>query len=114
LREAIVNAICHRDYVYSSDITIGVFDDRVEITNPGMLPEPLTPEDLKKTHKSIPRNPLVANAFFLIKNIEQWGEGTNKKTAIRDFKELIKTGFVVKVGVKKGAYYVAREHVPKR
>jgi len=114
LREAIVNAICHRDYVYSSAITIGVFDDRVEITNPGMLPEPLTPEDLKKTHKSIPRNPLVANAFFLIKNIEQWGEGTNKKTAIRDFKELIKTGFVVKVGVKKGAYYVAREHVPKR
>ena len=78
LREAIVNAICHRDYVYSSDITIGVFDDRIEISNPGMLPEPLTPEDLKKTHKSIPRNPLVANAFFLIKNIEQWGEGTNK------------------------------------
>ena len=38
----------------------------------------------------------------------------SKKTAIRDFKELIKTGFVVKVGVKKGAYYVAREHVPKK
>jgi len=78
LREAIVNAICHRDYAYSSDITIGVFDDRVEISNPGTLPEPLTPEDLKKKHKSIPRNPLVANAFFLIRNIEQWGEGTNK------------------------------------
>ena len=78
LREAIVNAICHRDYAYSSDITIGIFDDRVEISNPGTLPEPLTPEDLKKQHKSIPRNPLVANAFFLIRNIEQWGEGTNK------------------------------------
>ena len=62
LREAIVNAICHRDYAYSSDITIGIFDDRVEISNPGTLPEPLTPEDLKKKHKSIPRNPLVANA----------------------------------------------------
>ena len=78
LREAIVNAICHRDYAYSSDITIGIFDDRIEISNPGTLPEPLTPEDLKKKHKSIPRNPLVANAFFLIRNIEQWGEGTNK------------------------------------
>ena len=78
LREAIVNAICHRDYSYSSDITIGIFDDRIEISNPGTLPEPLTPEDLKKKHKSIPRNPLVANAFFLIGNIEQWGEGTNK------------------------------------
>jgi hypothetical protein len=50
----------------------------------------------------------------LIKFIEQWGEGTNKKTAIRDFEELIKTGFVVKVGVKKGTYYAAKEHVPKR
>jgi ATP-dependent DNA helicase RecG len=78
LREAIVNAICHRDYAYSSDITIGIFDNRIEISNPGTLPEPLTPEDLKKKHKSIPRNPLVADAFFLIRNIEQWGEGTNK------------------------------------
>ncbi|HJH27626.1 MAG TPA: hypothetical protein C5S37_12890, partial [Methanophagales archaeon] len=34
------------------DITIGVFDDRVEISNPGTLPEPLTPKDLKKKHKS--------------------------------------------------------------
>ncbi|MGB7533846.1 MAG: RNA-binding domain-containing protein [Halobacteriota archaeon] len=55
---------------------------------------PITFIDLKKKHKSIPRNPLVANAFFLIRNIEQWGEGTNK--------------------IKKGAYYVAREHVPKK
>lgn len=78
LREAIVNAVCHRDYSSTSDITIGIFDDRIEISDPGKLPEPLTPEDLKKTHKSVPRNPLVANAFFLIRNIEQWGKGTNK------------------------------------
>jgi len=39
---------------------------------------------------------------------------TFKKTAIRNFKELIETGFVVKVGVKKGAYYVAREYVSKK
>ena len=78
LREAIVNAICHRDYASSSDITIGIFDDRIEISNPGTLPEPLTPADLKHKHRSIPRNPLVANAFFMIRNVEQWGEGTNK------------------------------------
>ncbi len=81
LREAIVNAVCHRDYSVSSDITVGIFDDRVEISDPGKLPDPLTPEDLKKIHKSIPRNPLIANAFFLIKNIEQWGKGTNKIVA---------------------------------
>lgn len=78
IREAIVNAICHRDYASTSDITVGIFDDRIEISNPGKLPEPLTPQDLKRLHKSIPRNPLIANAFFLIKNIEQWGRGTNK------------------------------------
>jgi ATP-dependent DNA helicase RecG len=78
LREAIVNAICHRDYASSSDVTIGIFDDRIEISNPGTLPEPLTLADLKHKHMSIPRNPLVANAFFMIRNVEQWGEGTNK------------------------------------
>ncbi|MCG7847813.1 MAG: helix-turn-helix domain-containing protein [ANME-2 cluster archaeon] len=78
LREAIVNAICHRDYASSGDITIGIFDDRIEISNPGTLPEPLMPVDLKHKHMSIPRNPLVANAFFMIRNVEQWGEGTNK------------------------------------
>ena len=57
LREAIVNAVCHRDYSNTSDITIGIFDDRIEISDPGNLPEPLTPAMLKKQHKSIPRNP---------------------------------------------------------
>lgn len=78
LREAIVNAVCHRDYFISGNIKIAIFDDRVEISNPGQLPEPLTPSMLKKKHDSILRNPLIANSFFLIKNIEQWGKGTNK------------------------------------
>jgi len=78
LREAIVNAVCHRDYFISGNIKIAIFDDRIEISNPGQLPEPLTPSMLKKKHDSIPRNLLIANCFFLIKNIEQWGIGTNK------------------------------------
>jgi len=78
LREAIVNTVCHRDYIISGDIKIAVFDNRIEISNPGLLPDPLTPSMLKKRHDSILRNPLIANSFFLIKNIEQWGKGTNK------------------------------------
>jgi ATP-dependent DNA helicase RecG len=77
LREAIINAICHRDYRTVGHIQIRIFDDRIEMWNPGLLPEPLTLKDLKKKHKSIPRNPLIANSFFLIKFIEQWGTGTN-------------------------------------
>ncbi|PIV70318.1 MAG: hypothetical protein COS08_00875, partial [Euryarchaeota archaeon CG01_land_8_20_14_3_00_38_12] len=48
LREAIVNAVCHRDYFISGNIKIAIFDDRIEISNPGQLPEPLTPSMLKK------------------------------------------------------------------
>ncbi|MEW6409825.1 MAG: helix-turn-helix domain-containing protein [Nitrospirota bacterium] len=78
LREAIINAICHRDYSSTGNVQIGIYDDRIEVWNPGTLPEPLTPAMLKEEHISIPRNPLIANAFFLIRHIEQWGKGTNK------------------------------------
>ncbi len=78
LREAIVNAVCHRDYFSTGNVQIGIYDDRIEIWNPGKLPEPLTPAMLKGEHQSIPHNPLIANAFFLIRYIEQWGKGTNK------------------------------------
>lgn len=78
IREAITNAICHRDYKISSNVQIRIFDDRVEIWGCGPLPEPLTPEDLKKKHKSILRNPLIGKCFFLIKFIEEWGTGTNR------------------------------------
>jgi ATP-dependent DNA helicase RecG len=81
VREAIINAICHRDYSLPSNMQIRVFDDRIEIWGCGPLPEPLTPEDLKKKHRSIPRNPLLAKCFFLIKYIEQWGTGTNDMIA---------------------------------
>ncbi|MCK4329133.1 putative DNA binding domain-containing protein [candidate division WOR-3 bacterium] len=77
IREAIVNAICHRDYEPSSNVQIRVFDDRIEVWGCGALPEPLIPDDLKKKHKSILRNPLIGNCFFLIKFIEKWGTGTN-------------------------------------
>jgi len=78
VREAVTNAICHRDYEISSNVQIRIFDDRIEIWGCGPLPEPLTPEDLKKKHKSILRNPLIGKCFFLIKYIEQWGTGTNR------------------------------------
>ena len=76
IREAITNAICHRDYELSSNVQIRIFDDRIEIWGCGPLPEPLTPEDLIKEHNSILRNPLIAKCFFLIRYIEQWGTGT--------------------------------------
>jgi ATP-dependent DNA helicase RecG len=78
IREAITNAICHRDYEISANVQVRIFDDRIEIWGCGHLPEPLTVEDLKQRHMSILRNPLVRKCFFWIKFIEQWGTGTNR------------------------------------
>ena len=78
IREAVTNALCHRNYKISSNVQIRVFDDRIEVWGCGPLPEPLTVEDLRKKHDSVLRNPLIGRCFFLIKYIEQWGTGTNR------------------------------------
>jgi len=78
VREAITNAVCHRDYADSGNVVVRIFDDRLEVSNPGGLPAGMTVEDLKKPHESKPRNKLVADAFFLIKYIEQFGTGIRR------------------------------------
>lgn len=78
LREALVNAVIHRDYEIRSPIYVRIFQDRIEVTNPGSLLPPLTPEGLKKEHPSVLRNPRIANLFFLAGFVEKWGYGTNK------------------------------------
>ncbi len=76
LREAIINATCHRDYFDSGNVQVRIFDDRIEVWSPGLLPEGITVADLYRTHNSRPRNHRIAHAFFLINYIEQWGTGT--------------------------------------
>ncbi|NUO81525.1 putative DNA binding domain-containing protein [candidate division KSB1 bacterium] len=78
IREALTNAICHRDYFSTANVQVSIYDDRLEIWNPGALPPELTIDALKRPHNSIPRNPLIANALFLIKYIERWGTGTER------------------------------------
>jgi len=78
IREALANALAHRDYKTTSNIQIRIFDDRLELWNPGCLPQSLTIEKLKIKHDSIPRNPLIARVFFWVKYVEEVGTGTNK------------------------------------
>jgi ATP-dependent DNA helicase RecG len=78
LREAVVNAICHRDYEDTGNVQVRIFDDRLEVWNPGTLPPGVTLESLKADHRSQPRNILIAQCFYLIKYVEQWGTGTNR------------------------------------
>ena len=72
LREAILNAIIHKDYS-STWIFLRIYDDRLEIWNPGELPEELTVDKLKENHSSYPRNPNIAGVFFKAGYIESWG-----------------------------------------
>jgi ATP-dependent DNA helicase RecG len=76
LREAIINATCHRDYRDSGNVQVRIFDDRLEVWSPGLLPEGIAIADLYRTHSSRPRNHRLARAYFLISFIEQWGTGT--------------------------------------
>jgi ATP-dependent DNA helicase RecG len=76
LREVLLNAVVHRDYANSSDIQIKVFDDRITIYSPGRLYGGLTLADLNTdTYQSHLRNKLIAEAFYLTKNIEKYGSG---------------------------------------
>ncbi len=78
IKEGIINAVCHRDYALSSNVQVRIFDDRLEIWSPGQLVKGITVEKLKGKHESVPRNKPIANAFFMVKFVEQWGTGTNK------------------------------------
>ncbi len=76
VREAIVNAVAHRDYASAAAVQVSVFADRIEVWNPGELPAPLTPERLREPHSSIARNARVCEALFLTRYIEKYGTGT--------------------------------------
>lgn len=79
VREALVNALVHRDYsIDGGAVSVALFDDRLEIWSTGTLPTGLTPEKLKGAHESIPRNRLIADVFYRRGLIEKWGRGTNK------------------------------------
>ena len=77
-REAILNAIIHRDYSTGNPIHIHIYPDKVRIYNDGKLPETWTVEDLFAPHTSKPYNPLIAGTFFRSGQIEAWGRGIEK------------------------------------
>jgi predicted HTH transcriptional regulator len=73
--EAIVNAVVHRDYTSNASVQVMLFSDRLEVWNPGELPPPLTMEQLRMPHASIPRNPLICDPMFLARYVEKAGSG---------------------------------------
>ncbi len=81
VREAVINAVAHADYAQrGAPIRISIFDDRLEIENPGLLPFGLTVEDLERGISKL-RNRVIGRVFHALGFIEQWGSGIQRMTA---------------------------------
>lgn len=74
--EAIVNGVAHRDYTSNGSVQVMLFADRLEVWNPGRLPQSITLSMLREPHGSVPSNPLLAEPLYLAKYIERMGTGT--------------------------------------
>ena len=92
--EAIVNAIAHRDYTNNASVQVMLFADRLEVSNPGSLPYELTIDKLYTAHRSIPANPLIAEAMYLNGTIERMGTGTQELANLCIAKGLKKPDFI--------------------
>ena len=81
IREAIINAVVHADYAQrGAPIRVAIFDDRVEVENPGLLPFGLTLEDLPQGISKL-RNRVIGRVFHALGLIEQWGSGIQRMSA---------------------------------
>ena len=77
IREALINAIIHRNYLRNSDIKVAVYDDIVEIVSPGGFPNGLTIDEVMSGRSEI-RNKVLASLFRELKFVETWGSGIAK------------------------------------
>ena len=77
-REAIANALVHRLWDTKSHIKVSMFHDKIDISSPGTLPAGLSESEYLKGKVSLLRNPIIANVFFRLKYIEQFGTGIQR------------------------------------
>ena len=74
VREMICNAVCYRSYLQPSNVQVALYDNRLEVTSPGMLSRDMTIKRMKEGYSKI-RNRGIANAFLYMKIMEGWGSG---------------------------------------
>lgn len=104
IREGVLNALAHRSYRDAGgSIGIAIYDDRVEIENPGAFPHDWDVDKLRAKHCSVPQNPLIANVLYKRKWLETWGRGISlmtdecKKAGLPEPEYRLGGGFVVLV-----------------
>ena len=84
VRELIANAVAHRNFLEPGNIQVAIFDDRLEVTSPGMLLNTVSIKKMIEGYSRL-RNPAIANAFAYMKIIEKWGTGIPR--ILRECKE---------------------------
>ena len=111
LREAVINALVHRDYTNTSNLQIKVYDDKLVMYNGATLSDEVPIEKFTQTHQSKPFNPIIANVFYKAGFIENWGRGT--LNIIDDCIEygLPKPTFEYEWTAVKVTFYKSRENV---
>jgi ATP-dependent DNA helicase RecG len=118
IRESIVNAVTHRNYMENSCIQVAVYDDRVEITSPGMLYGDLDIESIKQGKSKI-RNKGIAEIFNRMGIIEEWGTGISRIiSGCQDYNlsvpEFIEIGDSFRVNIfRKTAHKTAHKNTSK-
>lgn len=117
IREAIVNATTHRNFLDRACVQVAVYDDRVAITSPGMLYGGLTIEQIKEGGSKI-RNRCIAEVFSRMRIIESWGTGIKrmfsscKEYGIRE-PELLEIGDSFRVNLYRPSYSEKQQSSPK-
>jgi ATP-dependent DNA helicase RecG len=93
LREAVVNAVAHRDYLEKgATVMVEVFNNRVEVSNPGGLPKGLSKDNFGT--RTLARNPLIASILNRIRYIEKLGTGVQRMRSIMDYVGLPEPEFI--------------------
>ncbi|MCX4343231.1 MAG: hypothetical protein OSJ53_04980 [Kineothrix sp.] len=113
IREAIVNATTHRNFLDRACVQVAVYDDRVEITSPGMLYGGLTIKQIKEGGSKI-RNRCIAEVFSRMKIIESWGTGIKRMfSSCREYgirePELLEIGDSFRVNLHRPSYSVVHQ-----
>jgi len=114
LREAVINALIHRDYTAQGDIQIRLHEDRLQVWNPGGLPEGIRLDQLREPeHPSVPRNPLLSRTFYYAGLIEHWGTGTTRIIELCKAQGLPEPEFVEQSGSFK-VVFLKDPYTPER
>ena len=107
VREAILNAVMHRDYLEKgANVQVDIFDDKLTVTNIGGLIKPLTKEKLGTL--AVRRNPLIADLFHRIHLVEKMGTGINR------IKEECKKHGNINFEIETNGYFIARFSLKKK